>query len=174
MKRSYTKEQKEWVVKKLPYYSPIVLANMFKEHYNKDIKVGTIRNIKHTTGIKSNYKRKIYNTKFRDKIKKPLYNEIIGNRGKTYVRVANRKYQIKTRYIWEQYYGRKIPKGYEVIFLDGNKENYGINNLVLVKHNVRIYALKKEIDLKSKDIINTTKLCFDLDKKVKEVINNDS
>ena len=168
MKRSYTKEQEEWLVNKLPYYSPIVLVDMFKEHFNQDIKVRTIRNIKHANKVKSDYQRKIYDTTFREKIKKPLYNERIGNRDRVYVRVANKKYQIKTRYIWEQYYGRKIPKDYDVIYLDGNKENYDIDNLKLVKKVVRIYALKKGIDLINKDIINTTRLCFNLEQKIKE------
>ena len=132
MKRSYTKEQEEWLVNKLPYYSPIVLVDMFKEHFNQDIKVRTIRNIKHANNVKSDYQRKIYDTTSREKIKKPLYNERIGNRDRVYVRVANKKYQIKTRYIWEQYYGRNIPKVYDVIYLDGNKENYDIENLKLV------------------------------------------
>ena len=173
MKRSYTKEQEIWLVNKLPYYSPIVLVNMFKEHFNEDINVRTIRNIKHANNIKSNYQRKIYNTTYREKIKKPLYNETIGNRGRKYVRVANGKYQIKTRYIWEQYHNRKIPKDYYVIFLDHDKNNYDIKNLKLVKKGALSYSRRKEIELYDKDIIKTIDLLMKLDKKIRKRKENE-
>ena len=166
MKRSYTKEQEKWLVNKLPYYSPIVLANMFKEHFNEDIKVRTIRNIKHANNVKSDYQRKIYDTKYRENIKKPLYNEIIGNRNRIYVRVGNKKYQIKSRYVWEQYYGRKLPKDYYVVFLN-EKDNYDINNLALVKKETLSYSRRKEIELCDKDIIKTIDMIRLLDKKIK-------
>ena len=166
MKRSYTKEQEKWLVNKLPYYSPIVLANMFKEHFNQDIKVRTIRNIKHANNVKSDYQRKIYDTKYRENIKKPLYNEIIGNRDRVYVRVANKKYQIKSRYVWEQYYGRKLPKDYYVVFLN-EKDNYDINNLKKNKKGTLSYSIRKEIELCHKDIIKTIDMIRLLDKKIK-------
>lgn len=166
-KSNLSEEQKKWLLNKIPYYSPIVIADMFKEKFNQDIKIGNIRNLRFYSNNRGKYQRKIYDMKYRDKIKKPLYNEITDNRGQDYVRIGNKKYQVKRRYVWEQYYGRKIPKGYEVIHLDNDKSNYDINNLALVKKGVRIFALKKDIDLSSKDIIDTTRLVFNLEQKIK-------
>ena len=49
---------------------------------------------------------------------------------------TNRKghmyHALKHRYIWEQHNG-PIPEGYVVIFLDGNRQNFNIDNLALVK-----------------------------------------
>lgn len=47
-----------------------------------------------------------------------------------------KNWELKHRYVYEKKYG-EIPNGYNVIFLDGNKENCKIENLVL--------ATKKEI-----------------------------
>lgn len=165
MKRSYTKEQKEWLLNKLPYYSPIVIADMYKDRFKQDIEVGTIRNCKTINHIKSNYKRKIFDVSYRDKIRKPLYNEKIDNKGQEYIRIGAHKYQTKRRFIWEQHYGRKIPKDYEVIFLDNDKNNYDIKNLALIKKSTRIFALKTGIDLNNKDIIKATDLILRLNKK---------
>lgn len=38
------------------------------------------------------------------------------------------------RYVYEQHYGIKLPKEYQVIHLDGDKTNFEINNLYPVTH----------------------------------------
>lgn len=44
-----------------------------------------------------------------------------------------RNWIAKSRYVYEQVYG-KIPKGYMVIFADGNNRNFDLSNLVLVSN----------------------------------------
>lgn len=43
------------------------------------------------------------------------------------------KWELKHRYLYEKTYG-KIPKGYKVIFKDGNKDNVTLENLALVSN----------------------------------------
>lgn len=43
-------------------------------------------------------------------------------------------WQLYHRYIFEKEFG-KVPKGYAVIFADGNKYNFDLDNLVLVSRN---------------------------------------
>ena len=43
----------------------------------------------------------------------------------------NKNWILKHRYIYEQNFG-KIPNGHNVIFLDGNKQNFELSNLKLV------------------------------------------
>lgn len=43
-----------------------------------------------------------------------------------------KKWRLKHMVVWEQHNG-KIPKGYAVLFLDGDKQNLDITNLKLVK-----------------------------------------
>ena len=159
--------QKKWLLNLLPYHDNDEAIELFKNKFGIELNKSILRNMRHNYKVKRVYKQKIRDMRYREKIKKPLYNETIGADGRIYVRVANRKYQIKTRYVWEQHYGRKIPNGYEVIHLDGNKDNYDINNLAIVKKGIRIFALKKDIDLSNKDIINTTRLVFNLEQKMK-------
>ena len=46
--------------------------------------------------------------------------------------VASRCWEFKHVLIWEKYYNQEVPKGYVVIFADGNNRNFNIDNLVLV------------------------------------------
>lgn len=89
----------------------------------------------------------------------------------------NKNWILKHRYIYEQHYG-KIPEGYNVMFADKNRQNFDIDNLILVsKHEDLIMNNKKLIyedkeltktgHLVAKVIAKTTKL-----KKVK-VSNNE-
>lgn len=47
------------------------------------------------------------------------------------------KWMLKHRFVWEQENG-KVPKGYIVIFKDGNRLNTGLENLILVKRSVSL------------------------------------
>lgn len=57
----------------------------------------------------------------------------------------NKNWVLKHRYIYEQHYG-KIPDGYNVMFADKNRQNFDIDNLILVsKHEDLIMNSKKLI-----------------------------
>ena len=40
-------------------------------------------------------------------------------------------WQSKHSLLWEQHHGRKVPKGHIVMFADGDRRNFDINNLML-------------------------------------------
>lgn len=65
----------------------------------------------------------------------PIGTERIDKNGYIEIKVKdgclNNNWQRKHRYIYEQHYGL-IPKGHKIIFADGNKRNFDINNLILV------------------------------------------
>ena len=63
----------------------------------------------------------------------------------------NDNWVYKHRRIYEQHYG-KIPEGYNIIFLDGNKKNCNINNLKavskaedLIMNNNKLFSTDKDI-----------------------------
>lgn len=157
--------QLKWLLNMLPYRDNVEAIEVFKNKFGIELNEFNLRNIRSKYKVKKVYKQKIRDTRFRDKIRKPLYNEKTDNRGIDYVRVASRKYQIKTRYVWEQYYSRKIPKDYMVIHLDNDKSNYDINNLALVKKGTLTYCCRKGIELYDKDIIKTIDMVRLLEKK---------
>jgi len=53
-------------------------------------------------------------------------NDIVGKRGSHDAEKQN--WQEYCRYVWEQHHG-KIPDGYSIVFLDGNRDNCSIENL---------------------------------------------
>ena len=69
------------------------------------------------------------------KNKKPIGVERINVDGYIEIKVAEkRRWALKHRIVYEQAYG-KIPKGYVVVFADGNKLNLELDNLILVSRN---------------------------------------
>lgn len=160
--------QIKWLLNMLPYRDNVEAIELFKSKFGIELNDDILKNIRHKYKVKRIYKQKIRDTRFRDKIRKPLYNEIYSNPKADFVRIDTRKYQTKRRFVWEQYYGRKIPKDYVVIFLK-EKGNYDINNLALVKKGTFTYCCRKGIELCDKDIIKTIDMIRKLDKKIKSM-----
>lgn len=63
--------------------------------------------------------------------------------GYTWVKIQdghkNRNWKLKQRLVWEEHHG-PIPDGYNVIFVDGNQDNFSIDNLELVSSQELLYA----------------------------------
>lgn len=147
------KEQKEYI-KEILIYSWEKVSDLF---YNK-YKIKLSR--EQINGFRKYYKIKCLdkNTGQFKKGKKPHNKKQIGdeflskNDGYVWIKVAEPdKWVVKHRYIYEKHYG-KIPKGYRVVFLDQNKNNCDINNLMLVKSkdilvakNLKFISTDKEI-----------------------------
>lgn len=82
----------------------------------------------------------------------PLGSERITKDGLVQVKVRMKgksnaeRWQSKHSLIWEQHHGKKVPRGHLVMFADGDKRNFSIENLMLVSrrgnalHNVRGYS----------------------------------
>ena len=60
----------------------------------------------------------------------------------------------KHRIIWEQTYG-PIPEGHMVIFLDGNHENFDIDNLAMITKAENLIMNRKRLFNPDKDITKT-------------------
>ena len=68
-------------------------------------------------------------TKVRNMSSLPLGTERVKDRDRVYVKVAKNKWMYKQRYIYEQHYGVKLTPNDFIIFLDGDKTNFNIENL---------------------------------------------
>lgn len=132
--RYYTNEEKEWILNNLNNYSLIEdIYNAFKEKFNLDISLRSFRFLTSKMNIlftEEGYKRsnalkigteKIYEGVIYIKVRDDL------------VHKAN--YQIKSRYMYEQYHNVKLEKNQFVVFLDGDNTNFDKDNLFLVSHN---------------------------------------
>lgn len=79
--------------------------------------------------------------------------ERITPEGYTEVKVAEpRKWMPKQRYIYEQYHGVKLNSNEVVIFLDGNKQNFDIDNLYMLKRSALVRYCQDRLYTDDKDI----------------------
>ncbi len=70
--------------------------------------------------------------KIRDMSNLPIGTERVKDRDRIYVKVAKNKWIYKQRYIYEQYHKVKLTSNDFIIFLDGDKTNFDIDNLYRV------------------------------------------
>ena len=73
----------------------------------------------------------------------------------------------KHHIIYEQHYG-EIPKGHAVIFADGNKENFDIDNLVCVSREELIFLNRRHLIYNDADLTKCGVLIAKIDSKAKE------
>lgn len=67
---------------------------------------------------------------------------------------GNKNWIPKQRVIYEQHYG-PIPKGHKVIFADGNRFNFDIDNLVLVSSSEELIMNQKSLRYDDQDLTKT-------------------
>jgi hypothetical protein len=77
------------------------------------------------------------------------------------------KWKSKHALIWEKTNG-KIPKGHVVIFADGNKRNFDINNLLLVSRKELVVMNKKHLIYNHKNLTAVGKTIADLSIVIKK------
>ena len=63
-------------------------------------------------------------------------------------------WELKHRYLYKKNKG-DIPKGYKIIFADGNKKNFNIDNLIMISNNEEMMMNKFKLFSKDKDITKT-------------------
>jgi len=111
--------------------------------------------------------------KGRDKWKPyPLLTEITDERGYVKIKISNDKkpgnknWILKHTYLYEQAHG-KVPKGYNVIFLDGNKNNFSLDNLAVVSDDEQIRLSKLKLRFSDPTLTQTGIAILKLNKKIK-------
>ena len=94
-------------------------------------------------------KKTMFKKGYEPKHKKPIGAEVKGKY--TFVKMSDGKYKLKHHLVWEQHNG-EIPKGHMIIFADGDKTNYNIENLLCVTKQEltminRYYKIHADADL---------------------------
>lgn len=69
---------------------------------------------------------------------------------------------------WERHNGRSVPKGYAVIFGDGNRRNFDLNNLVLVTRGQLAIMNSKGLIQKDAELTKTGIIMADIIKKISD------
>ena len=105
---------------------------------------------------------------------KPLGSERITKDGYCEIKVSDtgRRWRPKHVLIYEKHHG-KVPKGSAVIFLDGNKRNFDIDNLYLVTRSQLAMLNKNSLIQKDAELTKTAINVVDLMKKISAIEKKD-
>lgn len=117
-------------------------------------------------------------TRFKKGLKPPKYQKIgtitKHKDGYTYIKLAEHKWQLYQRYIWEKYYHKKLKRSQTVLFLDGNRNNFAPENLMAIsRKELAIINHERLLTKDNSDLSKTGVLIAKLKLKTKEKIKND-
>lgn len=189
MKHHYTSEQKEFIKTNIVGRTSNELTEMFNKRFGLDLKVSQIRafikNNKLKSGLNTNFKKGHipHNkgkkgvggwepTQFKPGHKpynyKPVGSERVNSDGYVDVKVADpNKWKPKHQLVWEKENG-PVPTGHVVIFGDGNRRNFDINNLILVSRKQLAILNKNNLIQNDADLTRTGIIVADIYRKIGE------
>lgn len=167
MKYNYSEENVKFLIENVKGISHKELTKRFNEKFNTNLSESDIANMKRklklTNGIDTRFKKgqaswnkgKNMSPEQYEKCKRtmfqkgnlsnarPIGDERIEIDGYTYIKVKQpNKWVLKHRWLYEKEKG-KIPKGYNLIFADGNKQNFHLDNLILVS-NAELFIINQK------------------------------
>ena len=138
-KHNYTIIQDKWLLENIPNHTYPTLCKLFNERFKADVnKQALQKHCLNELGVRIEKSKK---GDYKSAIAKSVGFERMDD-GYVWVKVrtdegANKKNWVqKHRYVWEQENG-KIPDGYKIVFLDGNRLNCDISNLDCVPVNIQ-------------------------------------
>jgi len=182
-KGSKNKRLHKWSEEEKEYLASIVkgrtykeIANLMKDKFNYDFTdqqiKGAMNRYNLTTGTTGCFRKgsipwnkglKGYmganKTSFKKGTMPPQYrpvgSERVNKDGYIEIKVADpRTWKLKQRYVYEQYYG-EIPKDHNVIFADGNRQNFDIDNLIAVSRSEMLILNNNKLIYKDKELTKT-------------------
>ena len=191
----YTNEMIEFLKEVTPQKTYKEITELFNRRFNLDVTAEKIKSLlsrkKIHTGTKGCLYKKgsvpwnkgVYGymgankTSFKKGHKpknwKPVGSERVDTEGYTLIKIAEpRKWVLKHRIIWEEHYKMKVPFGQVIIFGDGDKTNFNIENLICVsRKELRVLnkcsLIKKDLEL-TKTGLNVAKIRIKLAELKKE------
>ena len=160
----YTDEMKQFILDNYKGRYNQELADLFNQKFNTNVTSRTIKsykaNNKLNSGLSGKFRKgqtphnkgkkmpkevyeKVKHTMFANgnvpPNHRPVGSERISKDGYIEVKVAEpNKWRLKQRVVYEEAKG-KIPEGYTIIFLDGNKRNFDIDNLRCITRSELLY-----------------------------------
>ncbi|MBY6965295.1 HNH endonuclease signature motif containing protein [Clostridium botulinum] len=191
MAHKYTKEQIEFITKNVKGRSNKELTKIFNNNFELSLKVSQIKSFKKNhkldsglngrfkpghipfnKGIKGVYAKGCEKTWFK-KGSTPINHRPVGSEritvdGYTEIKVEEpNKWRLKQQLIWEKYNG-PVPKGYVVIFGDGNQHNFNPDNLILVSRQQLLILNRNKLIQKDADLTRTAIIIADLHQKISQ------
>ena len=147
--RHYTTEQIEFLKETYPKYGCKRTLQMFNEKFNETRTMSGMKNFGFQYGIQVNHDVRVSNRTRLNHGKRAVRNvgAIRNECNRLVMKMPNGKWEQVGRAVWTLEHG-KIPKGYSVIHLDGNVNNYDITNLMAVPQKyvglLSVYNMRSE------------------------------
>jgi len=185
----YTKEQTDFITNNIKGKKVPDLTKMFNSRFGLNLSISQIKAFINNHGLKSGLdcRFKPGNVPFNKGKKgvggweptqfkkghipanyRPVGSERVNVDGYVEVKVADpNKWWLKHQVIWEQANG-PIPEGHVIIFGDGNRFNFDINNLLLVSKGQLATLNRKGLIQKDTDLTRTAIIIADLYHKISE------
>ena len=160
----YSEEENQWIIDNCKGFT----YDQLTKEFNKKFKTNLTKKRMLNKIVKLNRAKDVLRTWA------PKGAEKLRPDGYIYIKVANDEWVPKHRYIYEQHYG-KIPEGCIVMFLDGDKTNFELDNLCLVERKIQLLASSRGLLTTDKEINETALLLSELileTGKAKNKINN--
>ena len=135
IKHIWTDEQVEYL-KKIAEGTPRKeIVKKLNDKFNLNLTLLQVRDCMNGRGIRNNIdKRFSAKDGNRCQQEKPIGTISRWECGYTRIKTGDNEWEFIQRYVWRKHHG-EIPPGHSVIFLDGNTDNYNIENLALVNRN---------------------------------------
>lgn len=172
----FTQEQKEFLLANYQGKYSKELAEIFNKKFKTDVSPKQIKNFRRNhslnCGLTGRFQKnhipfnkgtkgmmKANKTSFKKgnipKNYKPIGSERINIYGYVEVKIADpNKWETKNRFIYKKYKG-DIPKGFKVIYHDGNKLNNHLDNLILVSNSEELIMNKRKLIYDRKELTET-------------------
>ncbi|MFR7349483.1 hypothetical protein [Peptoniphilus sp.] len=198
----WTEEEVEFIRKVYPHYPNKIIIVMIKEKFGFDITDNNLSNVKNTNGIphkvisnsgcfkkgfipwnkgikmSEDEKEKSKATWFK-KGNKPHNTLQVGSTritkdGYKEIKVAEpNKWMLYQRYLYEKIHDEKLSKDDTIIFADGDKSNFDIDNLVKVSRSTLLVLNRNNLIYDDKELtkvgVSVGKLLDKANKRKKEV-----
>lgn len=187
-KHIYTKEQDQFLKGNVKGISLKELTEKFNKEFNTKVNEDSIQNRKTRLKIKSEIvggrfekgnmpfnkgmkwneymSKKSQINSFKTTFKKgniphnhkEVGSERINKDGYIEIKIGEpNKWELKHRYIYKQKKG-DIPKGYKLIFADGNKTNLSLDNLILISSSEELIMNRNKLRYDNKELTKTGSL----------------
>lgn len=147
--KAYSEELVQYIEENRLKYNVNKLCEMIYKEFGKKITVKALRKYFYRHNL--TYKKQLCR-RWNCVISKPIGSESEpDSNGLVRIKVSEKQWVYKQRYIYEQHYG-KIPKGYKVVFLNGDKTDYRIENLAIAPNKDVLVVYGQELNSKDAEV----------------------
>ena len=164
IRHTWTNEQIEYL-KKIAEGTPRKeIVKKLNDKFNLNLTILQVRDCMNGRGIRNNIDKRFSAESGGNRYQqeKPIGTISKWECGYTRIKTGDNEWEFIQRYVWKKHHG-EIPPNHSVIFLDGNTDNYNIENLALVNRN-ELMKLNSDNQELNKVAVNLAKLMT----KVKE------